>query len=140
MGAALLQDWGEARSRFSMLVLSGTSRSGTRDRHRPTRTCSCDSARVLMPETRDRRFTTTRWSLILAAADPRSSSAHEALSSLCEIYWMPVYAFVRRTGASVEDARDLTQAFFTKVLEKGYFQDAQPERGRFRTFLLTAVA
>ena len=93
-----------------------------------------------MPEERYRRFTTTRWSLILAAADPRSSSAHEALSSLCEIYWMPVYAFVRRTGASVEDARDLTQAFFTTVLEKGYFKHAQRERGRFRTFLLTAVA
>ena len=89
---------------------------------------------------RYRRFTTTRWSLILAAADPRSSSAHEALSSLCEIYWMAVYAFVRRTGASVEDARDLTQAFFAVVIEKGYFKDAQRERGRFRTFLLTAVA
>lgn len=84
-------------------------------------------------------FTTTRWSLILAAADPRSSTADAALSSLCEIYWMPVYAFVRRTGAPVEDARDLTQAFFTTVLEKGYFKDAERERGRFRTFLLTAV-
>ena len=51
---------------------------------------------------------------------------------------MPVYAFVRRTGASVEDARDLTQAFFTTVLERGYFKHAQRERGR--TFLLTAVA
>ena len=71
-----------------------------------------------MPDERYRRFTTTRWSLILAAADPRSSSAHEALSSLCEIYWMPVYAFVRRTGASVEDARDLTQAFFTTVSKR----------------------
>lgn len=93
-----------------------------------------------MPEGRDHRFTTTRWSLILAAADPCSSSADAALSSLCEIYWVPVYAFVRRTGASVEDAQDLTQAFFTTVLEKGYFKHAQRERGRFRTFLLTAVA
>ena len=92
-----------------------------------------------MPEERYRRFATTRWSLILAVADPRSSSADAALSSLCEIYWMPVYAFVRRTGASVEDARDLTQAFFTIVLEKGYFKHAQRERGRFRTFLLAAV-
>ena len=86
-----------------------------------------------------RRFATTRWSLILAARDPKSSEAASALSSLCEIYWFPVYAFVRRTGASVDDARDLTQAFFTRVLEKGAFKDARQERGRFRAFLLTSV-
>jgi RNA polymerase sigma factor (sigma-70 family) len=88
-------------------------------------------------DTGPRRFATTRWSLILAAADPRS--AESALSSLCEIYWFPVYAFVRRTGASIDDAKDLTQAFFTRVLEKGYFTEARQERGRFRSFLLTAV-
>ena len=86
-----------------------------------------------------RRFATTRWSLILAAADPRSTSAESALAALCEIYWFPVYAFVRRTGASIDDAKDLTQAFFTRVLEKGYFKEARQERGRFRAFLLTAV-
>jgi RNA polymerase sigma factor (sigma-70 family) len=86
-----------------------------------------------------RRFATTRWSLILAAAGPESTRAESALASLCEIYWFPVYAFVRRTGASVDDARDLTQAFFLKVLEKGYFKEARQERGRFRSFLLTAV-
>ena len=86
-----------------------------------------------------RRFQTTRWSLILAAADPNSSTVETALASLCEMYWRPVYAFVRRTGASAEDARDLTQAFFTRVLEKGFFGQARQERGRFRSFLLTAV-
>jgi RNA polymerase sigma-70 factor (ECF subfamily) len=55
------------------------------------------------------------------------------------MYWQPVYAFVRRSGTSAEDARDLTQAFFTRVLEKGFFGQARQERGRFRSFLLTAV-
>ena len=86
-----------------------------------------------------RRFQTTRWSLILAAADPQSATADEALASLCEMYWLPIYAFIRRTGVSAEDARDLTQAFFTRVLEKGFFGQARQERGRFRSFLLTAV-
>jgi RNA polymerase sigma factor (sigma-70 family) len=86
-----------------------------------------------------RSFQTTRWSLILAAADPQSSTAEAALASLCEMYWLPVYAFVRRTGASTEDARDLTQAFFTRVLEKGFFGQARQERGRFRSFLFAAV-
>lgn len=86
-----------------------------------------------------RRFATTRWSLVLAARDPDSSEAASALSSLCEIYWFPVYAFIRRTGASIDDARDLTQAFFARVLEKGSFKEARQERGRFRAFLLTAV-
>ena len=85
------------------------------------------------------KFATTRWSLILAAGDPGSPQASSALASLCEIYWFPVYAFIRRTGASPDDARDLTQAFFTRVLEKGYFGEAKRERGRFRSFLLTAV-
>ena len=89
-------------------------------------------------EARHRRFATTRWSLIVAAAGPESQ-ARSALASLCEIYWFPVYAFIRRTGASADDARDLTQAFFARMLEKGYFKEARQERGRFRSFLLTAV-
>jgi RNA polymerase sigma factor (sigma-70 family) len=86
-----------------------------------------------------RRFETTQWSLVIAAANSTASNAESALAQLCEIYWFPVYAFIRRTGASIDDARDLTQAFFLKVLEKGYLKDARAERGRFRTFLLTAV-
>jgi len=85
------------------------------------------------------QFATTRWSLIVAAGDPKSPQARSALSALCEIYWFPVYAFIRRTGASPDDARDLTQAFFARVLEKGYFGEARQERGRFRSFLLTSV-
>ena len=87
-----------------------------------------------------RAFATTRWTLVLAAsADPASAQARDALAILCETYWHPVYAFIRRTGRSSEDARDLTQAFFTRVLEKHYFKDAKRERGRFRAFLLTSV-
>jgi len=76
---------------------------------------------------------------VLAAGDPRQSHAQSALAALCEIYWFPVYAFVRRTGCSPDDARDLTQAFFARVIEKGYFAEARQERGRFRAFLLTAL-
>jgi RNA polymerase sigma-70 factor (ECF subfamily) len=85
------------------------------------------------------RFATTRWSLVLAVRDPASPDAAAALATLCETYWYPVYAFIRRTGKSTDEARDLTQAFFTRVLEKDYFSQARQERGRFRSFLLTSV-
>ena len=62
-----------------------------------------------------------------------------ALSTLCEWYWYPVYAFVRRMGHGEDEARDLTQAFFTRLLEKEVLKDATPERGRFRSFLLASV-
>jgi len=92
-----------------------------------------------MPANSPRRFATTRWSLILAVRDPAAPEAVSALGSLCEIYWFPVYAFIRRTGASSDEAGDLTQAFFTRVIEHGFFAQARQERGRFRSFLLTAV-
>jgi len=85
------------------------------------------------------RFATTRWSLVIATHRKGSDEAATALATLCEEYWRPVYAFVRRSGRSTEDARDLTQAFFTRVIEKDYFQHADRTRGRFRTFLLTSV-
>ena len=72
-------------------------------------------------------------------AGDRLPQASAALSVLCELYWLPVYAFVRRSGVSTEDARDPTQAFFARVLEKGWFAQAEQSRGRFRSFLLTAV-
>jgi RNA polymerase sigma-70 factor (ECF subfamily) len=91
------------------------------------------------PERGPRRFATTRWSLVVAAGDSRSPDASSALATLCETYWFPVYAFIRRSGRSHDDARDLTQAFFARVLEKNYFKDAKAERGRFRSFLLSSV-
>ena len=85
------------------------------------------------------RFATTRWSLVLAAGGPGGRRSAQALASLCEIYWPPVYSFVRHQGYSADDARDLTQEFFTRVLEKNYFHDADPNRGKFRSFLAVSV-
>ncbi|MCE9528999.1 MAG: sigma-70 family RNA polymerase sigma factor [Planctomycetales bacterium] len=85
-------------------------------------------------------FNTTRWSLVVAAAKSPSPQARAALEELCGSYWYAVYAFVRRRGQQVEDARDLTQEFFARLLEKDYLEAVDRERGRFRTFLLTAVS
>jgi len=85
------------------------------------------------------RFATTRWSIVLAAGQAASRESRDALESLCETYWLPVYAYVRRAIARVEDAQDLTQGFFTHLLEKDAIAKADPERGRFRAFLLTAL-
>ena len=84
-------------------------------------------------------FASTRWSLVLAAARGDAPDARSALAALCQIYWYPLYAFVRRSGYSADDARDMTQEFFAKLLEKHYLQAADSERGRFRSFLLTAL-
>lgn len=81
-------------------------------------------------------FVTTRWSLVLAVRD---HSSEEAVVELCRRYWFPLYAFVRRTGCGREDAEDLTQGFFAEFLEKGYFSRADPQRGRFRNYLLTSI-
>lgn len=85
------------------------------------------------------RFATTHWSLVLAAGQRSHARSAEALATLCETYWYPVYAFIRRQGYDADAARDLTQEFFTRVLEKNYFRDADPARGRFRAFLLAAI-
>jgi DNA-directed RNA polymerase specialized sigma24 family protein len=83
-----------------------------------------------------RHFATTRWSIVLAAgADPVSSGAHEALATLCEAYWYPLYGFLRGRGYAAPDAEDLTQAFFQRLLEKHSIRHADPARGRFRSFL-----
>jgi RNA polymerase sigma-70 factor (ECF subfamily) len=85
-----------------------------------------------------RRFVTTQWSLVLAAQDAGSPRAREALARLCEGYWYPLYAYVRRQGHSAEDAQDLTQGFFARLLEKSYLQQVDRDKGRFRSFLLAA--
>jgi DNA-directed RNA polymerase specialized sigma24 family protein len=84
------------------------------------------------------RFETTQWSLVLAAGQGGSPTAEQALARLCALYWYPVFAFVRRKGHAPEDAQDLTQGFFARLIEKGGLGDADRSRGRFRTFLLTA--
>lgn len=100
-----------------------------------------------MPEARDSvalgpgttgTFATTLWSVVLAAGDPRSSQFTRALEALCRSYWYPLYAYVRRRGHNPQDAQDLTQGFFAALLAGNYLARADRERGRFRTFLLTA--
>ena len=83
------------------------------------------------------RFATTRWSLVLAAGRQSSPDASAALTSLCEKYWYPLYAFARRRGYAAHDAADLTQSFFATLLEKEYLRGADQQKGRFRSFLLT---
>lgn len=87
---------------------------------------------------RRRRFLTTQWSVVLAATGDDSEIARGALEDLCTSYWFPLYAFARRRGASEHDAQDAVQSFFATLLEKDYLGAADRERGRFRTFLLTA--
>ena len=84
------------------------------------------------------RFETTQWSLVLAAGQRGSAAAEEALGRLCSLYWYPVFAFVRRRGYPADDAQDLTQGFFARLIEKGDLGAADRSRGRFRSFLLTA--
>jgi RNA polymerase sigma factor (sigma-70 family) len=86
------------------------------------------------------RFATTRWSVVLAAgADTSSPGVHEALATLCETYWYPLYAFLRSRGYGELDAQDHTQAFFARLLEKHVIRHADPARGRFRWFLLASL-
>ncbi len=85
------------------------------------------------------QFATTRWSIVVAAGGTDdSAAARAALESLCQAYWYPLYAFARRQGRSADDAADTTQEFFSRLLDNKFLRSADPERGRFRSFLLTA--
>lgn len=86
-----------------------------------------------------RSFQTTRWSLVQRANGIIDDDALQALAVLCDSYWYPVYAYIRRSGHSPHDAEDLTQGFFARLLEKGTLAHAEPAKGRLRTFLLTCV-
>lgn len=85
------------------------------------------------------QFASTQWSIVLAAKDGESPSAEAALSALCSTYWRPLYAYVRRSGHSVEDAQDLTQTFFSRLIEKDYLRHVDPALGKFRAFLLVSM-
>src|SRR5438045_2923676 len=85
------------------------------------------------------QFPTTRWTLVVAAGDSDRKEARSALVSLCENYWYPLYAYLRRCGYSRDRAQDLTQQFFIRVLEGRYLDRADPEKGRFRAFILTSL-
>jgi|SRR5258706_4281333 len=85
------------------------------------------------------QFTTTHWSVVLAAAREPSPEASHALAELCGTYWYPLYAYVRRKGYDVSDAQDLTQGFFAKFLEKNYVGAVDRRKGKFRSFLLASL-
>ena len=92
-----------------------------------------------LPQASPRKFSTTRWSLIIAVKQGTTPEAREALSTLCTLYWYPLYAFTRRQGRGPEDARDLVQGFFTRLLEKNDLATVDRQRGRFRTWLLASL-
>jgi RNA polymerase sigma-70 factor (ECF subfamily) len=85
---------------------------------------------------KDASFATTHWSTVLLTGQTGSPQAEAALAKLCQTYWYPLYVFVRRQGHSPEDAEDLVQGFFARVLEKDYLKGADPAKGKFRSFLL----
>jgi RNA polymerase sigma-70 factor (ECF subfamily) len=84
-------------------------------------------------------FATTHWTVVLAAGKRGSPDSQRALEELCRTYWFPLYAYVRRRGRSREDAEDLTQTFFARLLEKNFLKDVAGEKGKFRAFLLAAL-
>jgi RNA polymerase sigma-70 factor (ECF subfamily) len=84
-------------------------------------------------------FATTRWSLVLDAGTALTPRGHDALATLCELYWYPLYSYLRRRGHTAEDAQDLTQGFFARLLEKHSLNVVDRARGRFRSFLLGSL-
>jgi len=85
------------------------------------------------------KVATTQWSQVLTARDGSDTEARAALESLCQTYWQPLYAYIRHQGSSPDEARDLTQGFFAEFLEKDFLADVDPEKGRFRSFLLASL-
>jgi RNA polymerase sigma factor (sigma-70 family) len=84
-------------------------------------------------------FATTHWTVVLAAGKRHTPQSDHALEELCRNYWFPLYAYVRRRGHNKEDAEDLTQAFFSKLLEKNFLANLDGEKGKFRAFLLASL-
>jgi RNA polymerase sigma factor (sigma-70 family) len=84
-------------------------------------------------------FPTTHWTVVLEAGDGATAASSQALEELCRTYWTPLYAYLRRQGHSPHDAQDLTQGFLTRVIAREDIGTVDPEKGRFRTFLLTGL-
>jgi RNA polymerase sigma-70 factor (ECF subfamily) len=85
------------------------------------------------------QFDNTHWSVVLLAGQSASPLCKEALENLCASYWCPLYAFLRRQGYASADAKDLTQAFFARFVEKNFLSSVNPAKGKFRSFLLAAL-
>ena len=90
-------------------------------------------------QTTPRLFPPTRWSVVLAATQTASPESAAALEAICRAYWYPLYAFVRRSGHSPHDAQDLTQEFFCRLLAQRWLAEADPAKGKLRTFLIVAL-
>src|SRR5215831_10045099 len=86
------------------------------------------------------RFPTTAWSIVYKAGNPTTESFQEALERLCAAYWRPVYIFIRSKGFGPEEARDCTQDYFTRVIEKRYLEGLDRSKGRFRSFVLASAS
>ena len=84
-------------------------------------------------------FSTTHWSVVLAAGQDVRPGRQAAVERLCCTYWYPLYAYIRRAGYDIEDAEDLTQGFFARLLEKDYLAQVDRQKGRFRSFLLACL-
>lgn len=90
-------------------------------------------------QTRAGQFTSTHWSVVLLAGQRATPQGDEALAKLCQTYWYPLYAYVRRQGVEPHDAQDLTQEFFARLLAKNYLGQVRREKGKFRSFLLASL-
>jgi RNA polymerase sigma factor (sigma-70 family) len=90
-------------------------------------------------ESKGEWFASTHWSVVLAAKNGEPLQAGEALEKLCRTYWPPLYAFIRREGRDEAEAKDLTQEFFLRLIERDYLQHLKHQRGRFRSFMLTLL-
>src|SRR5215471_5846068 len=84
-------------------------------------------------------FATTKWTRVLLARNPESTEAREALAELCQTYWYPLYAFIRRSGYIREDAEDVAQDFFARLLSQDWLAQVDRRKGKFRSFLLAAL-
>src|SRR5437867_7912806 len=84
-------------------------------------------------------FATTHWSVVLSAGRHDTTCANVALEKLCQTYWYPLYAYVRRRGYSPHDAQDLTQGFFTRLLQRNAMTKVDRAKGKFRSFLLASM-
>ncbi len=85
------------------------------------------------------KFATTKWSIVLAAAGNETSDSRDALENLCQTYWFPLYAFVRKQGRDANESADMTQAFFASLLERNDLKNVRPDKGKFRSFLLASM-
>ena len=86
------------------------------------------------------QFEETPWSLIVRAKKADAEDVHQALDDLCRMYWTPLYAFARTRGQSVENAQDIVQTFFETQLRRDFLKDLDPQRGHFRSYLLTSIS